>query len=81
MTQLQSLHEVPMEVKVELVRELGYETDGEFVLNPDGTKYHDPYVDCPVRLANMAILQGSAIIIDDNPVSLDAYMDAHPDSL
>jgi hypothetical protein len=81
MTQIHSMQQVPMPLKQALVRELGYETDGEFVLTQDGSRYHDPYVGCPVRLDNMAILQGSAIIIDDNPVSLDSYMEAHPGAL
>lgn len=78
MVQVHSMQAVPMPLKAALVRELGYETDGEFVMTKDGAPYKDPYVGCRVRLDNMAILQGSAIIIDDNPVSLDSYMEAHP---
>lgn len=76
-----SLQDIEPEVKVALLRELGFETDGEFVLNRDGSRYRDPYINCAVRVDNMLVLTGSTIIIDDNPVSIDCYLDDHPGAL
>ena len=41
----------------------------------------DQYANVPVRLDNMMILPGSAIILDDNPLSVASYFEDHGDIL
>jgi len=62
-----------------LVDELGFNSDGVYVLKPNGEKHLDRYTEEPVKLDNMLILPGSTIIIDDNPLSISAYMEEFGD--
>jgi len=77
--QLISLKDIPLEVKTLLLKELGYGTDGEFVLDNNGKKVVDRYVDIPVRVDNMVILPGSEIILDDNELSISSYIEERGD--
>ena len=61
-----SLKNVSLNSKILLLKELGYNSDGEFVLDKKGNKLLDRYFDVPVRVENMVILPGSEIILDDN---------------
>jgi hypothetical protein len=70
-----SLKNVSLNSKVLLLKELGYGSDGEFVLNKDGDKLLDRYFDIPVKVENMVILPGSEIILDDNELSISAYLE------
>lgn len=74
-----SLRDAPREFKIALVRKLGYDTDGEWVLKPDGEKYLDQYADKPIRLDRMVVFPGSAIILDDNPLSIASYFEDYGD--
>ncbi|MEK6792717.1 MAG: hypothetical protein AABX95_02775 [Nanoarchaeota archaeon] len=74
-----SLKEVSKESKILLLRELGYQSDGEFVLSNEGQKVIDKYVEIPVKLNNMAILPGSTVILDDNELSITSYMEEYGD--
>ena len=60
-----SLKEVSVKSKVALLRGLGFDSDGEYVIDLEGNKIVDKYVEIPVRLDNMVILPGSEIILDD----------------
>ncbi len=75
------LKNVDLNSKIALLKELGYDSDGEFVLNLDGTKFLDRYLDIPIKVENMVILPGSVIILDDNILSLSHYMEEFPDVL
>jgi len=77
--QLISLKDIPLEAKTLLLKELGYGTDGEFVLDNSGKKVLDKYVDIPVRVENMVILPGSEIILDDNELSISSYIEEYGD--
>ena len=79
MVELISLKDVSIDSKIELLRELGYESDGEFVLDSKGQKVLDIYLDLPVRINNMIILPGSTIILDDNELSVSRYMEEFGD--
>ncbi len=68
------LKEVSKESKVALLRELGYETDGHYVLK-DGKHVVDKYVDERITLDNMVILPGSTIVLVDNPLSIASYFE------
>ncbi len=74
-----SLLNLPREVKVELLRGLGYDSDGVFVLK-NGEKFLDIYSDEPVKINNMLILQGSTIIINDDPLSISSYLEDYPNA-
>ncbi len=71
----------PREFKEALVMAMGYRLDGKQILRPDGEKYLDPYANVPVSIDNMIILPGSTLILDDNALSIAAYIDEHPDVL
>lgn len=77
--QLISLKNIPIETKILLLRELGYGTDGEFVLDKNGKKVLDKYLDIPVRIENMVILPGSEVILDDNELSISSYIEEYGD--
>lgn len=64
-----------MPSKILLLKELGYGTDGEYVLDLEGNKVIDNYIEIPVRIDNMVILPGSTIILDDNEISIMKYME------
>lgn len=77
--QLISLKNIPIETKILLLKELGYGTDGEFVLDKNGKKVLDKYLDIPVRIENMVILPGSEVILDDNELSISSYIEEYGD--
>ena len=79
--ELISLKNISKESKILLLRELGYDSDGEFVLNIDKTQVIDKYLEIPVRIENMVILPGSTIILDDNEISLSKYLEEFPDGI
>lgn len=70
-----SLKNVSVESKILLLKEIGYNSDGEFVLDAQGNKVIDKYIEIPVKINNMAILPGSTIILDDNELSLASYLE------
>lgn len=69
-----SLTNISVKSKIELLKGLGYGASGGFVTK-DNKRYSDPYTNKPVKISNMAILPGSAIVIDDNPFSLTEYLE------
>jgi len=78
--QVISLNKVSSNSKILLLNELGYGTDGEFVLNKDGEKFLDRYLDVPIKVDNMIILPGSEIILDDNELSVSSYLEEFGDA-
>ncbi len=79
MTKLISLREIPKEVKIAILKELDFDSDGVFVLEKNGEKHMERYLNCPIRLDNMLIFPGSTIILDDNPVSVSSYLEEFGD--
>ena len=75
--ELISLKKLPKESKEALIQELGYDSDGEFVLELNGEKRVDPYTETNVRIDNMLILPGSTIILDNNPISIASYFEEY----
>jgi hypothetical protein len=63
------------------LQELGFKSDGTFVLDKKDERVLDRYTGEPVRLNNMAILPGSTVILDDNPLSIAAFLEEHGDGL
>lgn len=70
-----SLSSLTAETKVRLLRELGYDSDGTWVLTKEGLGVPDRYTGEPVKLSNMLIFPGSTIILDNNPLSIACYFD------
>jgi hypothetical protein len=81
MIELLSLKEAPITFKMKLIQELGYSSDGTFVLMKNGERCLDRYTKEPVRLDNMAILPGSIIILDDNELSILSFLEEFGDVL
>lgn len=79
--ELISLKKVSKDSKIALLKELEYNSDGEFVLKSNGKKLLDRYLETPVRVDNMVILPGSTIILDDNELSLSKYLEEFGDVL
>ncbi len=79
MTELISIKDMPKEIKIKLLRGLGYDSDGTFVLEKTGGKHIDKYIGEPVRLDNMFIYPGSTIILDNNPLSISSFLEEYGD--
>jgi len=73
-----SLRELSPEVRLAILRELGVDTDGEFVVR-DGAAVLDPFTHEPVRLDNMLIFPGSTIILNNTPLSIASYLEQYGD--
>ena len=74
-----SLKEVSVKSKMALLKELGFNSDGEYVLDSGGNKVLDKYIDIPVKVNNMAIFPGSTIILDNNELSISLYLEEFGD--
>ena len=79
--ELVSLKNVSKESKILLLKELGYDSDGECVLDLNGNKILDRYLEIPVTIDNMVIFPGSEIILDDNELSISKYIEEFGDVL
>ncbi|MEK6820058.1 MAG: hypothetical protein AABY03_02590 [Nanoarchaeota archaeon] len=77
--ELISLKNVSKDSKIKLLKELGHESDGEFVLDVNGNAMLDRYLDIPIKVDKMIILPGSTIILDDNELSLSKYLEEFGD--
>lgn len=74
-----SISSLPREIKVKILNELGYSVDGDFVIDENGKRVRDRYIDKEVTLSNMLILPGSTIILDNNELSIAEYLEEHSD--
>lgn len=75
--ELISLKDVSSNSKILLLKELGYQSDGVFILDKEGKKVVDKYLEVPVKLDNMVILPGSEIILEDNEFSIASYLEEY----
>ena len=78
MTELISIKDMPKQLKIMLLKELGYNSDGEFVLKEE-EKFLDRYTDEPIKIDNMAIFPGSTIILDNNSLSISSFLEEFGD--
>ena len=69
-----SIKEMPKNLKILLLKELGYESDGNLVLK-NGKKYLDRYINEPIKIDNMVIFPGSTIILDNNSLSISSFLE------
>ena len=77
-TEIVSIRDMPLELKIKLLKGLGYDSDGIYILK-DGEKCPDRYTEEPVRLDNMIILPGSTIVLDNNPLSIISFLEEFGD--
>ncbi len=77
--ELISLKNVSLNSKILLLKELGYTSDGDFVLDLKGERLIDKYADIPIRMNNMVIFPGSTIILDSNEFSIASYLEEFGD--
>ena len=75
-----SLKGLSPEERILLLKELGYGSDGTYVLDEQGKILIDKYVNQPVKINNMLILEGSTLILDNNPLSIASYLEDYPDA-
>lgn len=77
--ELVSLKSVSLKSKILLLEQLGYTSEGDYILDANANKVIDRYIQIPVRLDNMVILPGSTIILDDNELSIASYIEEFGD--
>lgn len=77
--ELVSLKNVSKNTRLNILKELGYDSDGEFILDSENKRVIDRYIDIPVRVNNMVILPGSTVILDDNELSISSYIEEFGD--
>lgn len=75
--ELLSLKEFSQESRILLLNELGFKSDGNYVLNLDGSVVIDKYIESPVKVDNMLILPESTVILDNNPLSIASYFEEY----
>lgn len=77
-----SLKDTPLDFRISLAKELGYEVDPDGVhLLKGGEPALDEYSNDPLRLDNLAVLPGSVVLLDNNPLSIAWYLEEHGDIL
>jgi len=77
--ELFSLRDISPDLKILLLREIGFDSDGTFVLDNNGEKVLDRYINEPIRIDNMAIFPGSSVILDNNPLSISSFLEEYGD--
>lgn len=81
MAKLISIQELSQGERMLLLQEIGYNSDGVFVLELNGKKLIDKYINEPVKIDNMFIYPGSTIILDNNPLSISSFLEEYGDVL
>ena len=80
--ELISLKQLSRETKIEILKELGFGVDEEqYVVDNDGNRVVDKYINDEVALDNMLIFPGSTLILDDNPLTITLYLEEFGDEL
>ena len=79
--ELISLDTFSKQSKIKLLQELGYDSDGIYVLDNKGEKVKDRYLEEDVKIDNMIILPGSTIILDNNELSIASYFEEFGDGI
>lgn len=72
-----TISEAPEDFRIALLEGLGFGVDDGFIVDGDGERVIDPYIDETVRLDNMVIFPGSTIILDNNPLSIASYFEEY----
>ena len=75
-----SLGRLDSDSKIRLLRELGYDSDGTYVLK-GGQRVRDRVTGEEIALDHMAILPGSVLVVSDNPLSIADYLEDYDETL
>lgn len=75
--QIVSIKDMPSDLKLLLLKELGLGVGEDGVITKDGSQVLDKYTDQPVQIENMAIFPGSTVVLDDNPLSIASYIEEY----
>ncbi|MCS4537722.1 MAG: hypothetical protein HYY67_02530 [Thaumarchaeota archaeon] len=75
--QLVSMKDMPENLKLLLLKELGLDIDKNRYITKDGSQVLDKYIDQPVKLENMVLFPGSTLVLDDNPLSIASYIEEY----
>ena len=73
------IKDMPKDLKIMLLRELGYDSDGAFVLDSKGEKLIDKYADKPIEIDNMAIFPKCTLILRNEPLSISSFLEEFGD--
>ena len=73
--------DVPREVQVEFLRELGFTVEDNFILDVAGGRVLDRYTKIPVRVDNLLVVPGSTLLLDNNPISIASYFEEYGEVL
>ena len=77
-TKVLSLKGKSKDFKIALLRELGYNSDGMYILKKNGDALLDKYTNEAVCLDNFAILtskNNKVVILDCNPLSISSFLE------
>lgn len=75
--ELITLKGISIESKIILLKELGFNSDGKYVLDSDGKRLLDKYIEIPIEVENMVIFPGSVVILDNNELSISKYLEEY----
>lgn len=78
--ELISIKNMPQNLKIKLLRELKHDSDGTFVLDKDGKILLDRYTGDKIEINNMVVFPGSAIVLDNNPLSISSFLEEFGDA-
>jgi len=73
--------DIPREVQVEIIRELGYAVEDNRILDATRAPVLDKYTKAQVRLDNLLIVWGSTLLLDNNYVSIASYFEEYGERL
>ena len=75
--ELVPIKNMPKDIKIKLLKELGFNSDGKFVIDSQGNRIKDKYLDIEIEISNMLLFPGSTTILDNNPLSIALYLEEH----
>ncbi|HKZ63081.1 MAG TPA: hypothetical protein VJ400_01425 [Thermoplasmata archaeon] len=73
--------DIPMDVRVQVIQELGYVVKDEVICDSTGSPVMDRYTRVPVRFDNLLIVWGSDLLLDNNPISIASYFEEYGELL
>lgn len=81
MTKIMDIRKMSTDQKIALLHLLGYNSDGEYVLDKKCKRVKDRYTDQFLKIGNLFIYPGSTIILDNNPLSISSFMEEYGDGI
>ena len=74
-----SIKDMPNELRVKLLKEIGLDSDGKYVLDKDGNRVSDKYINEPVQIDNMFIYptDEGPLVLDNNALSIVSLLEEY----